>query len=66
MTTLHALLKIAVDFGGSDLHLTTGSPPQARVDGTLRAIEGPVLGPADTKLLAYSVLTEAIRVDLRA
>ena len=59
MTPLHALLKTAVELGGSDLHLTTGSPPQARIDGTLRAIEGPVLGPADTKSLAYSVLTAA-------
>jgi twitching motility protein PilT len=61
MTTLQQLLKTVVDLDGSDLHLTTGTPPQARVHGRLRAIEFPILTPADTKALAYSVLTGAQR-----
>src|SRR4029434_7348038 len=31
--TLHQLLKTLVEQGGTDLHLTTNSPPQIRVDG---------------------------------
>ncbi len=31
--SLNALLKSMVEQGGSDLHLTTNSPPQIRVDG---------------------------------
>lgn len=31
--TLNALLKSMVEQGGSDLHITTNSPPQIRVDG---------------------------------
>ncbi len=44
---------------GSDLHLTIDSPPQVRVDGQLQMLDLPVLAPAETKSLAYSVLTDA-------
>lgn len=57
--TLHALLKTLIEQKGSDLHLTTGTSPQIRIDGRLVAINTPPLNPADTKRLAYSVLTEA-------
>jgi twitching motility protein PilT len=49
-----------VDMGGSDLHITTNSPPRIRIHGELKPLEGvPPLGPADTKQLTYSVLTDA-------
>src|ERR671927_470530 len=58
--SLSELLKKLIEMGGSDLHLTTGSPPQVRVDGHLRPLESfRVLTSADTKQLAYSVLTDA-------
>jgi twitching motility protein PilT len=58
--TLSELLKKLSEFGGSDLHITTNTPPQVRVDGHLRPLEGyKVLTSADTKQLAYSVLTDA-------
>src|ERR1044071_3832686 len=58
--TLSELLKKLSEFGGSDLHLTTNTPPQIRVDGHLRQLEGyKVLTSAETKQLAYSVLTDA-------
>jgi twitching motility protein PilT len=44
---------------GSDLHITTDTPPQIRVHGHLERVEGPHLSPADTKTLCYSVLTDA-------
>ena len=58
--TLPELLKKMTDAGGSDLHLTTNSPPQIRVHGHLKPLSeyGPMT-PADTKRLAYSVLTDA-------
>jgi twitching motility protein PilT len=59
MPTLPELLKLTVEFQGSDLHLSIGSPPQVRVHGDLRRLELPELNPADTKTLAYSVLTDA-------
>ncbi len=58
--SLSDLLKKLIEMGGSDLHLTTNSPPQVRVDGALRPLEGfKVMTSADTKQLAYSVLTDA-------
>src|SRR5579875_1660948 len=43
--TLSELLKNMIEMGGSDLHLSTNSPPRVRVHGKL-------------KPLAYSVLTD--------
>jgi twitching motility protein PilT len=58
--SLSDLLKKLIEMGGSDLHLTTNTPPQVRVDGHLRPVEGVrTLTSADTKSLAYSVLTDA-------
>ena len=58
--SLSELLPKLSELGGSDLHITTGSPPQIRVDGHLRPLETyRVLTSADTKQLAYSVLTDA-------
>jgi twitching motility protein PilT len=59
MATLPELLKTLVDLSGSDLHLTTQSAPQIRVHGKLQTLDLPPLGPAETKGLAYSVLTDA-------
>jgi twitching motility protein PilT len=56
---LSELLKKMTEMGGSDLHLTTNTPPQVRVDGHLRPLtEFPLLTAAETKQLAYSVLTD--------
>ncbi|HEY0385249.1 MAG TPA: type IV pilus twitching motility protein PilT [Pyrinomonadaceae bacterium] len=58
--TLSELLRKLSELGGSDLHITTNTPPQVRVDGHLRQLEGyRSLTSADTKELAYSVLTDA-------
>ena len=58
MITLPEMLQKTIQAGASDLHLTTGVPAKIRVDGKLRAIDDPVLSPADTKRLAYSVMTD--------
>ena len=59
MATLPELLNTLVQLNGSDLHLTTNTPPQIRVHGKLCMLDLPVLGPVETKALAYSVLTDA-------
>src|SRR5687768_6983747 len=48
-----------IEKGASDLHLTTGSPPQLRIDGRLVPLKMPPLSPVDTKQLCYSILTDA-------
>jgi len=57
--TLSDLLKTMLDMSGSDLHLTTNSPPRVRVHGHLQALQLDPLTPADTKSLAYSVMTDS-------
>jgi twitching motility protein PilT len=59
MATLPELLQTLVEVKGSDLHITTQTPPQIRVHGKLQMLDLPPLGPAETKGLAYSVLTDS-------
>ncbi len=59
MVSLHQLLKTMIERGASDLHITTGSPPQLRIDGRLAPVKTAPLTPAETKQLCYSILTEA-------
>ena len=56
---LSELLRKMIEHGGSDLHITTNSAPMVRVHGVLRPLEYQELTPAETKQLAYSVLTDA-------
>jgi hypothetical protein len=53
-----ATFEDQVEQGGSDLHITTNSPPQVRVDGVLKALNMPPLTPTETKQLCYSILTD--------
>jgi twitching motility protein PilT len=56
--TLQQLLKVMLDKGSSDLHITTGTPPQLRIDGQLVPLRTEALTPTDTKQLCYSILTD--------
>ena len=55
---LQELLRMMIDQGGSDLHISAGSPPRIRVYGKLAPITAPVLSGVDTKPLCYSILTD--------
>ena len=59
MANMHQLLKVMIERGASDLHVTAGTPPQLRIDGKLHPLNMPALAPQDTKQLCYSVLTDA-------
>ncbi|MFP6660453.1 MAG: type IV pilus twitching motility protein PilT [Myxococcota bacterium] len=59
MPNMHQLLKVMIEKGASDLHLTAGTAPQLRIDGKLHPLSLPALSPEDTKQLCYSVLTDA-------
>jgi len=56
---IHQMLKFMVENTASDLHITPGTPPQFRIDGSLRPLNVPTLGPNETKNIAYSLLTDA-------
>lgn len=56
--TLQQLLKTMVEQGGTDLHVTTNSPPQVRINGLLVPLQMPALNAAETKAMVYSVMTD--------
>ena len=59
MSNLHQLLKTMIEKGASDLHITTGSPPKMRIDGSLVPLKLPPLTPQETKQICYSILTDS-------
>lgn len=52
------LLQFMVEKGGSDLYLSTGTPPSMKVDGKLARIGKQAVNPQDTENLAEAVLTD--------
>jgi twitching motility protein PilT len=58
---LHQLLRTMVEKGASDMHITTGTPPLLRIDGSIVPLKLPPMGPVETKQLCFSVLTEEQR-----
>lgn len=58
-TSLYKLLKVMMEKGASDLHVTNGSPPKIRLNGKLEDLDGDPLTAAQTKSLCYSILTDA-------
>lgn len=55
---IQQLFKLMVENGGSDLHLTVGTPPGLRVNGEIVRVKIPALTASDTKRLIYQILTE--------
>ena len=61
------LLEQVLEQGASDLHLTAGAKPTVRVNGRLGPLESyPVLQPAETQAMIYSILTQRQRERLEA
>ncbi len=62
---INELLEKLIDRGGSDLHITAGSPPQIRVNGHLEELEGyPIMLPATLRSMIYEILTGRQREEL--
>src|SRR5271156_6031737 len=59
--SLHQLLRTMIEKGASDMHITTGTPPLLRIDGSIVPLRLPPLGPVETKALCFTVLTEEQR-----
>ncbi len=60
--TLSQLLRVMIQRGASDLHVTTGTPPQLRIDGDLAPLRTPALTPVESKYLCYEVMTEEQKI----
>ncbi len=61
MPRLLELLKLAVDQGASDLHLTVGQSPVLRLHGELVRVDLPKLTPADTAEMFDEVVQDMQR-----
>jgi twitching motility protein PilT len=59
--TLQEILTYAVKNGASDVHLTVGSPPAVRVDGSIRFLKTDPLTPKDT----FSFLEDIMSTEQR-
>jgi twitching motility protein PilT len=57
MAQIDQFLRLLIQQGGSDLHLSCGNPPIIRVHGHLQRIRFRELTPADLKTLLLEVLT---------
>jgi len=62
MAQIDQFLKVLVEQGGSDLHLTTGSPPVMRVHGHMQRIKFRELSNKDMEALVYEVMEEEARM----
>jgi twitching motility protein PilU len=51
-------LRIMVKYDASDLYLTTGAPPSAKIQGQLKALSKDPLPPGAVKEVAYQIMTE--------
>jgi twitching motility protein PilT len=64
--SVDTLLKTAVDYGASDIHLKVGSAPIVRIEGELRRLDGyDPLRPADTEAYAQAMFTEKAANDFK-
>lgn len=61
MTDIHALLKLMVDHGASDLFLTCDAAPHIKIEGVTRPVNGPALKRGEAKAIAYSIMSERQR-----
>ena len=64
--TITQLLEALIDQGGSDLHITSGSPPRFRINGNLWPINTEPLTKEETSSLCYSIMNEEYRKKLQA
>lgn len=64
---IDTLLKNAVDYGASDIHLKVGSAPIVRIEGELRRLDGyDPLRPSDTEAYAQAMFTEKAANDFKS
>src|SRR5687767_4801079 len=56
------LLQAVVEKGASDLHLTSGTAPLLRIDGSVFPLKLPPLKNVEVKQLIYAILTEEQKI----
>ncbi len=64
MTDIQRLMRLCIERGASDLHITTGRPPTLRIHGRLRDVAPEPLKPAETEALCLSIVPERLLPEL--
>jgi twitching motility protein PilT len=62
MPQIDQFLKVLVEQGGSDLHLSTGSPPVMRIHGHMQRVKFRELNAKDMETLVYEIMEEDWRM----
>jgi len=60
LTPMEDLLRLCVDEGGSDIHISVGAPPAVRIKGSLIKLQLRSLNAEDTETLARSIASENV------
>jgi twitching motility protein PilU len=55
---MHDLLRMMVSKEGSDLFITSGSPPAMKVDGKIQTVSKQIMAPNHTQMLARSIMND--------
>jgi len=55
---MHDLLRMMVSKDGSDLFITTGSPPAMKIDGKVATVSRQNLSPSHTQMLTRSIMND--------
>lgn len=58
MISMSQILKIALKFNASDVHIVAGAPPIVRTSGDAIPLKTKPLTPEDTRGIIYSILTD--------
>ena len=61
MAIIDTIVKAVKDYGASDLHLTTGSPPVLRVDGEIHLLKHETLTHQATEQFLFEIMSEEDR-----
>jgi twitching motility protein PilT len=64
MADIDQLLKVLVQRGGSDLHLSPERQPRIRVDGDILPLELPVRKDGDIRKMLHEIMPERVRREL--
>ncbi len=59
LVPMEDLLRLVIDEGASDLHLSVGAPPAVRLHGRLVKLELPSLAGEDTETLARAITSDS-------
>jgi len=59
-------LRIMVKYDASDLYLTTGAPPSAKIQGELKALSKDSLAPGTVKDVAYKIMNKEQTAEFEA